>query len=145
MWTRLKPGPKDTVLDVACGSGLVVCAFAPYAGKIAGIDMTPAMLDRAVSLRRIKACAMSTGVAATYTYCRMPLRVSLLWSHVIHFIICSILGRHFERWQSCAAKGRIVVVDAYAPENSDQAAEFNRIEQLRDPSHASSLSLSALN
>jgi ubiquinone/menaquinone biosynthesis C-methylase UbiE len=29
----------------------------------------------------------------------------------------------------CAAKGRIVVVDAYAPEDPDQAAEFNRIER----------------
>jgi len=44
----------------------------------------------------------------------------------------------------CAAKGRIVVVDAYAPEDPDQAAEFNRIERLRDPSHVSSLSLPAL-
>ena len=42
-----RPGPKDTVLDVACGPGLVVCAFAPYAGRVTGIDMTPAMLDRA--------------------------------------------------------------------------------------------------
>jgi SAM-dependent methyltransferase len=44
----------------------------------------------------------------------------------------------------CDAKGRIVVVDAYAPEDSDQAAEFNRVERLRDPSHVRSLSLSAL-
>ena len=44
----------------------------------------------------------------------------------------------------CAAKGRIVVVDAYAPEDTDQAAEFNRIERLRDPSHVCSLSLSGL-
>ena len=42
-----QPGPKDTVLDVACGPGLVVCAFAPYAERVTGIDMTPAMLDRA--------------------------------------------------------------------------------------------------
>ena len=24
-----RPGPDDTVLDVACGGGIVVCAFAP--------------------------------------------------------------------------------------------------------------------
>ena len=24
------PGPDDTVLDVACGGGIVVCAFAPH-------------------------------------------------------------------------------------------------------------------
>jgi hypothetical protein len=44
----------------------------------------------------------------------------------------------------CTAKGRIVVVDAYAPEDSHQAVEFNRVERLRDPSHVRSLGLSAL-
>src|ERR1700751_5233698 len=41
------PQPGDTVLDVACGGGIVVCAFAPHVKHATGIDMTPAMLDRA--------------------------------------------------------------------------------------------------
>src|SRR5882724_777431 len=40
-------GPDDTVLDVACGPGLVVCAFARVVRHATGIDITPAMLDRA--------------------------------------------------------------------------------------------------
>src|SRR5262249_9426333 len=44
-----KPGPEDRVLDVACGPGLVVCALAPHVREATGIDMTPAMLDRARS------------------------------------------------------------------------------------------------
>jgi hypothetical protein len=44
----------------------------------------------------------------------------------------------------CARGGRILVVDAYAPEDPAQAAEYNRIERLRDPSHARALSLSEL-
>ncbi|MGH7059930.1 MAG: class I SAM-dependent methyltransferase, partial [Stellaceae bacterium] len=40
------PRPDDTVLDVACGGGIVVCAFAPRVRHATGIDMTPAMLDR---------------------------------------------------------------------------------------------------
>src|SRR5262245_63406616 len=43
-------GPDDTVLDVACGGGLVVCAFAQVARRAEGIDITPAMLDRARAL-----------------------------------------------------------------------------------------------
>jgi ubiquinone/menaquinone biosynthesis C-methylase UbiE len=82
-----RPGPKDTVLDVACGPGLVVCAFAPYAGRVIGIDMTPAMFDRARRFAAEQGGATSTGIRATHTYCRMPLRASLLWSLVIHFII----------------------------------------------------------
>ena len=40
-------GPDDTVLDVACGPGLVVAAFARVARHATGIDVTPAMLSRA--------------------------------------------------------------------------------------------------
>src|SRR5579863_1579705 len=40
-------GPNDTVLDVACGGGIVVCGFAPHVRHATGIDMTPAMLERA--------------------------------------------------------------------------------------------------
>ena len=36
----------DTVLDVACGGGVVACAFAPCVKHVTGIDMTPAMLAR---------------------------------------------------------------------------------------------------
>src|SRR3954464_15815028 len=41
------PKPGDTLLDVACGGGVVVSAFAPHVKHATGIDVTPAMLDRA--------------------------------------------------------------------------------------------------
>jgi ubiquinone/menaquinone biosynthesis C-methylase UbiE len=34
----------DTVLGVACGGGVVACAFASRVKHVAGIHMTPAML-----------------------------------------------------------------------------------------------------
>ena len=40
-------GPADTVLDVACGPGLIVVAFARVVKHATGIDLTPAMLERA--------------------------------------------------------------------------------------------------
>src|SRR5438094_9193284 len=40
-------GPEDTVLDVACGGGIVVCAFARVVRHATGIDLTPAMIERA--------------------------------------------------------------------------------------------------
>src|SRR2546422_5852796 len=43
-------GPEDTVLDVACGGGIVVCAFARVGRHATGIDLTPAMIERARSL-----------------------------------------------------------------------------------------------
>ena len=40
-------GPTDLVLDVACGPGLLVCAFATVVEHATGIDLTPAMLEQA--------------------------------------------------------------------------------------------------
>src|SRR6266850_7282256 len=50
-------GPDDTVLDVACGGGIVVCGFAPHVRHVTRIDMTPAMLDRARRLAAEKGIA----------------------------------------------------------------------------------------
>src|SRR2546427_11769385 len=45
-----RAGADDTVLDVACGPGLVVCAFAAVVRHAIGIDLTPAMIERARAL-----------------------------------------------------------------------------------------------
>src|SRR5699024_7433390 len=44
----------DTVLDVACGPGLVACEFAPYASHAVGIDITPSMIEQAKERQRDK-------------------------------------------------------------------------------------------
>lgn len=46
-----KAGPDDTALDVACGPGLLACAFARVVRHATGIDITPAMLGRAPKLQ----------------------------------------------------------------------------------------------
>ena len=53
-------GPADSVLDVACGPGLVVAAFARVARHVTGIDLTPAMIDRARALVRERGLANVT-------------------------------------------------------------------------------------
>ncbi len=45
-------GPEDNVLDVACGPGLVACAFATRAKHVTGIDLTPAMIERAKQIQQ---------------------------------------------------------------------------------------------
>ena len=37
---------KDTVLDVACGSGLVSCELPRVVHHVTGIDITPAMIEQ---------------------------------------------------------------------------------------------------
>ena len=49
-----------------------------------------------------------------------------------------------EMTRVCAPGGRLVVVDMYASQDPAKAAEFNRLERLRDPSHMRSLTLAEL-
>lgn len=44
----------DTVLDVACGPGIVACAFAEVVDHATGIDLTPAMVEQARALQARK-------------------------------------------------------------------------------------------
>jgi len=140
-----QPGPEDTVLDVACGPGLVVCALAPFAKRITGIDMTPAMLDRArqvATKQGVRNVDWHQGDVYLLPYAANTFTIVVTRYSFHHLLDPAAALREMAR--VCAAKGRIVVVDAYAPEDPDQAAEFNRIERLRDPSHVCSLSLSGL-
>lgn len=41
------PKDTDTVLDVACGTGLVSAGFKPYVARTVGVDVTPAMATQA--------------------------------------------------------------------------------------------------
>src|SRR5215472_17669996 len=53
-------GPEDTVLDVACGPGLVACTLAEVARHVTGIDLTPAMLEQARARQRARGLANLT-------------------------------------------------------------------------------------
>ena len=44
----------------------------------------------------------------------------------------------------CAPGGRVVVIDMYASDDPAKAAEWNRAEKLRDPSHVRCLTLPEL-
>ena len=45
-----RPTAQDRLLDLACGGGIVVCAFGPHVAQATGLDITPAMLSRARQL-----------------------------------------------------------------------------------------------
>ena len=45
---------KDTVLDVACGPGMLTCAVAQVARDVTGVDLVPAMLKQAKLLQKQK-------------------------------------------------------------------------------------------
>jgi ubiquinone/menaquinone biosynthesis C-methylase UbiE len=141
----VRPGSDDRLLDVACGPGLVVCAFAPHVQAATGIDVTPAMLERARNLAADKALtnvAWRQGDVSALPYEDASFTIVTTRFSFHHFLDPAAVLREMVR--VCAAQGRIVVVDDYASEDPAKAAAFNRLEKLRDPSHSRCLTLTEL-
>ena len=138
-------GPADTVLDVACGPGLVAAAFARVARHVTGIDLTPAMIERARALaseRGLVNVTLQVGDVRPLPYDggAFSLVVSRFAFH--HFPDPGAVLREMAR--VCAPGGRVVVADTAVSPDPARAAAFNRMERLRDPSHVRALSLAEL-
>jgi ubiquinone/menaquinone biosynthesis C-methylase UbiE len=127
-------GPEDTVLDVACGPGLLACAFARVVRYATGIDLTPAMLEQARKVQREQGIDNVTWRQGDV----LPLPDADVTFSIVstrfafhHFLDPLAVLREMRR----VAKpgGRIVVADS-AP-SVDKADAFNSMEKLRDPSH----------
>jgi SAM-dependent methyltransferase len=139
------PGPEDRVLDLACGGGIVVCAFAPHVREAVGIDMTPAMLDRARTLAQERGIANVAWRQGDVT--RLPdadgaFTIVVTRFSMHHFPDPAAVFREMVR--VCMPGGRIVVADTPAPADPAKAENFNKLERLRDPSHVRNLSLAEL-
>src|SRR6266404_3502721 len=142
---RSGAGPDDTVLDVACGPGLVVAAFARVVRHATGIDITPAMLERA------RAHAAEQGLTnVRFDHSDVT---SLPYADGSFTIVSSRFAFHHfldptavlaEMRRVCAPGGEVVVIDTEASPDVAKAAEFNRMEKLRDPSHVRAMPLTEL-
>lgn len=136
---------SDTVLDVACGPGLVVAAFARACRHVTGIDITPAMIGKA----REHAAALALTNVDWHTGDVLPLPFA---GRAFSVVVSRYAFHHFpdpgavltEMARVCARPGRIVVADIAASDDPARAAALNRMERLRDPSHARALTLGEL-
>jgi len=138
-------GSDDTVLDVACGGGIVVCGFAPHIRHATGIDMTPAMLERARRLaaeKGLRNVSWRQGDVTHLPYPDASFTIVVTRFAVHHFPDPAVVFAEMVR--VCAPGGRVVVVDTCASADPAKAAEFNRLELLRDPSHVRALALAEL-
>jgi ubiquinone/menaquinone biosynthesis C-methylase UbiE len=139
------PKPSDTVLDVACGGGIIVCAYAPEVKHATGIDMTPAMLDRARQLateKGITNVSWDQGDVGALPYADGIFDIVVTRFSMHHFLDPVSVLREMVR--VCAPGGRVVVVDMYASDDPAKAVERNKLEKLRDPSHVRCLTLPEL-
>jgi ubiquinone/menaquinone biosynthesis C-methylase UbiE len=135
--------PSMQVLDVACGPGIVACAAAVRAAQVTGIDLTPAMIDHA----RLRQASLGlanlgwrVGDAARLPFEAATFDVVMTRYSFHHMPDPGIALQEMKR--VCRPGGRIVVCDA-TPAPQAQGA-YDRMEALRDPSHASALTQTQL-
>jgi SAM-dependent methyltransferase len=136
-------GPDDTVLDVACGPGLLVCAFAKVVRHATGMDLTPAMLEQARELQRQQGLPNITwkqGDVLQLPYADGTFSIVSARFAFHHFLDPLAVLKEMKR--VCQADGRIVVADS-AP-NREKADAFNAVERLRDPSHVRAMPVEEL-
>lgn len=138
-------GPDDTVLDVACGGGNVVCAFARVVRHATGIDMTPAMLERAGRMaaeKNLPNVTWDLGDVSSLPYPDGKFSIVVTRFSFHHFPDPLSVLKEMKR--VCAPGGKILVADMHTAIKQSQAEEFNRMERLRDPSHVRALHLEEL-
>lgn len=140
-----RASPDDTVLDVACGPGLVVAAFAKACRHATGIDLTPAMIDKA----REHAAALGLTNVDWRVGNVLPLSFA---DGSFSVVVSRFAFHHFpdplavlrEMARVCARPGHIVVTDMAASDDPRKADALNTMERLRDPSHTRALPLAEL-
>jgi ubiquinone/menaquinone biosynthesis C-methylase UbiE len=129
---------QDTVLDVACGSGIVACAFATIASHVTGIDLTPAMLEQAeISARQKNLTNLSwqQGDIETLPFPDESFSIVLSRYAFHHFLHPDLVLSEMVR--VCCSGGRILIADVVlAP---DKVNSYDQVEKLRDPSHTHAL------
>jgi len=129
---------QDTVLDVACGSGIVTCAFATVASHVTGIDLTPAMLKQAEILAQQKSLtnlSWQQGDIETLSFPDASFSIVLSRYAFHHFLQPNVVLSEMVR--VCRPGGRVLIADVALP--SDKVDAYDRIEKLRDPSHTHAL------
>lgn len=140
-----EPRGDEEALDVACGPGSVVAAFATRVRRAVGLDATEAMLEQA------RALAKERGLSNVEW--RLGDVYGLPFADASFDIVsCRFTFHHLqepgralaEMVRVCRPRGRVVVCDGVASDDPAKAAAFNRMERHRDPSTVEFRTLSFL-
>ena len=140
VFERLPLTASDLVLDVAAGTGHAARQLAATARAVVALDATEAMLARGQARAAAEACRnvmFMRGDAAALPFLDGSFDV----------VVSRFAVHHFEEPARVVAEmvrctrpgGHVALVDLVADEDPEAAAEHNRLERLRDPSHATFL------
>jgi ubiquinone/menaquinone biosynthesis C-methylase UbiE len=136
VFERLPLTADDVVLDVAAGTGHAARQLAACARAVVALDATEAMLARG------QAQAAAEG-RENVVFMRGDAAALPFLDGSFDVVVSRFAAHHFERPEAVVAEmvrctrpgGHVALVDLVADEDLDVAAEQNRLERLRDPSH----------
>jgi ubiquinone/menaquinone biosynthesis C-methylase UbiE len=132
---------------VACGSGIVSCAFAKYVSHVTGIDLTPAMIEQARQLQTQQQAELKNITWKIVDVSKPPLPFDdssfsiVVTRYSLHHLLepKKVLQ---EMKRLCTNKGKLIVIDVTP--DPDKVDAYNSMEKLRDPSHVRALTLTEL-
>jgi SAM-dependent methyltransferase len=138
-------GPETTILDVACGPGIVTAPIAAKARAVVAFDLTPEMLQQArerCGKARLKNVTFQRGSATALPFpdCSFDGVVTRLSVH--HF---EAPGRVVdEMFRVLKPGGKCVLADVVSSADANESELHNAVEVLRDPSHVRMLPVAEL-
>lgn len=131
------------LLDVACGPGMVACAAARRARHVSGIDLTPAMIEQARQLQAklgLQNLDWRVGEATALPFEDDAFDAVTTRYSAHHLPDPDVAFAELRRVARPGA--RVAIADMVLPPR--EAAAYDRMERLRDPSHVRTLSREAL-
>jgi ubiquinone/menaquinone biosynthesis C-methylase UbiE len=140
MFDCASPRPADSILDVACGPGIISCFFARRVGHVTGIDAVPAMLERAAHLQAERGLhninwKLGQSTALPFPDGSFDCVVTRFSFH--HYLDPQLALSEMKR--VCRPGGTVLVADVIP--SAEAQNQFNYWEILRDPSHTHALTL----
>jgi ubiquinone/menaquinone biosynthesis C-methylase UbiE len=132
--TALGEAIRGSVLDVACGPGILSAAIAKAARDVVAFDLTPQMLKKAAQrCAGVHNVTFREGNAAELPFADAAFDAVVTRLSVHHFDRPSRVMS--EIFRVLRPGGSFVIADVISSEVSAEAELQNAIEILRDPSH----------
>src|ERR1700675_3868864 len=134
--TALGEAVQGSVLDVACGPGILSAAIAKSARDVVAFDLTPQMLKKAA--QRCAEAGLDNVTFREGNAAELPFADA-----AFDAVVTRLSVHHFDRPGSVISEifrvlrrgGKFVVADVISSEVPTEAELQNAIEILRDPSH----------
>ncbi|HTC12495.1 MAG TPA: methyltransferase domain-containing protein [Acetobacteraceae bacterium] len=141
----VEAGPRATVLDVACGPGIVMVGIAAKAKDVVGFDLTPEMLRQAQERCAKAGRSNVTFQQGSATALPFP-------DGSFDGVVTRLSVHHFDAPKAVLAElarvakpgAQLVLADVVSSADARESELHNAIEILRDPSHVRMLPVSEL-